>query len=107
VKTRGSYATIDEVERTVVGSARGGLVRVSDVAHVEWAYADPTYIGRYNGRRAVFVTATQQEGQNIEQVRDGIWKELDAFERTLPPTVILERAFDQAENVSHRLNRLG
>lgn len=107
VKTSGSYATIDEVARTVVGTARGGLVRVSDVAQVAWAYADPTYIGRYNGRRAVFVTATQQEGQNIERVRDGIWKELDGLERALPPTVKLERGFDQAENVSHRLSRLG
>jgi multidrug efflux pump subunit AcrB len=107
VKTSGSYATIDEVKRTVVGAARGGLVRVSDVAQVEWGYADPTYIGRYNGHRAVFVTATQQEGQNIERVRDGIWKELDTFERTLPPTVKLARAFDQASNVSHRLSRLG
>ncbi len=106
VKTGGSYATIDEVRRTVVGGARAGLVRVSDVAQVDWSYADPTYIGRYNGHRAVFVTATQQDGQNIERVRNGIWKELDRFERTLPPTVKLARGFDQASQVSHRLSRL-
>jgi len=106
VKTGGSYATIDQVRRTVVGGARGGLVPVGDVAQVEWSYADPTYIARYNRQRAVFVTATQQDGQNIERVRDGIWKELDSFERTLPPTVRLTRGFDQAAQVSHRLSRL-
>ncbi len=107
VRTTGSYASLDEVRRTVVAGRAGALVRVGDVADVEWAYADPTYVGRYDGKRAVFVTATQQEGQNIEAVRDGIWRELDRFEATLPGGIALARGFDQAENVSHRLARLG
>src|SRR5256885_8135412 len=35
-----------------------------------------------------------------------MWRELDAYERTLPPTVKLVRAFDQSHNVSARLSRL-
>ncbi len=107
VRTSGSYTTLDEIRQTVVGGARGALVRVADVATVEWGYADPTYLGRYNGRRAVFVTANQQDGWNIVRVRDGIWEELDSFQKSLPPTVSLERGFDQAKNVTGRLSRLG
>ena len=107
VKTTGSYASPAEVEETVVAGRGGALVRVRDVATVEWAYADQTHIGRYNGRRAVFVTAQQQAGTNIATVRDGVWKVLDEIEATLPAGVTLNRGFDQASNVSRRLSRLG
>ena len=107
VKTSGDYETPEEVRATVIGAADGQIVRVGDVATVEWGYADPTHITRYNGKRAVFVTATQQEGRNIGVVREGIYEVLDRFERTLPPTVKLQRGFDQATNVSKRLSRLG
>jgi multidrug efflux pump subunit AcrB len=55
----------------------------------------------------VFITANQLADVNISAVRDGIWKELDAFEKTLPPGVKLERGFDQSRNVRERLSHLG
>src|SRR5262249_16388602 len=85
----------------------GRLVHVGDVARVEWGYADSTYRARFNGQRAVFVTATQRQGTTIQFVRNGIYAALDQFERELPAGVTLARGFDQAANVSHRLARLG
>jgi multidrug efflux pump subunit AcrB len=107
VKTSGDYTSVDEVRQTVVGGAAGSVVQLKDVADVRWAYADPTHIARFNGRRAVFVTATMQPGGNISRVRDGIYAELAAFERTLPAGVKLERGFDQSANVERRLGTLG
>jgi len=107
VKTRGSYRTIDEVRATVIAGTDAGVVHVGDVAHVAWDYADATHLARYNGKRAVFVTATQREGQNIGAVRDAIWADLDRFQATLPRSIALERGFDQSRNVSERLSRLG
>jgi multidrug efflux pump subunit AcrB len=107
VRTSGSYESPEQVAATVVGAGDGGLVRVGDVATVAWGYADSTYRARYNGRRAVFVTVTQQDGQNIGLVRDRVWGALDGFEADLPAGIELERGFDQAQNVAHRLSRLG
>lgn len=107
VKASGSYETLDQIEGTVVRAAHGQLVRVRDVARVGWGYADSTYRARYNGQRAVFVTVTQQENQNIGAVRDRVWAALDAFEAELPHGVTLARGFDQATTVAHRLSRLG
>src|SRR4029453_66638 len=107
VKTDGTYADIEEVRNTVVGGSPGALVRLRDVATVSWGYADPTHLARWNGRRAVWVTATQREGENVQRVRDRMWSARDVFEKTLPAGVSLKRSFDQAENVSHRLARLG
>ena len=107
VKTSGDYASVDEVRNTVVAARSGAAVRVRDVADVRWGYADATHVARFNGRRAVFVTANQEEGTNISAVRDEVWKELDAFQRALPQSVALERGFDQSENVERRLSALG
>ena len=107
VRTSGSYETPEQVASTVVAGAPGGLIRVRDVAAVTWGYADSTYRARYNGKRAVLVTVTQQEGQNIQTVRDRVWSALDAFQAELPGGITLQRGFDQAHNVSHRLSRLG
>jgi multidrug efflux pump subunit AcrB len=107
VKTSGDYDSVEEVANTVVTARAGAAVFLRDVADVRWGYADATHIARYNGRRAVFVTANQQEETNISVARDGVWKELDAFERTLPKSMVLERGFDQSANVEHRLGALG
>jgi multidrug efflux pump subunit AcrB len=107
VKASGSYETLEQLAGTVVRAHDGQLLRVRDVADVRWGYADSTYQARYNGRRAVFLTVTQQEGQNIASLRDRVWAALDRFEAGLPAGVTMERGFDQAKNVSHRLSRLG
>lgn len=109
VRSSGSYENLDQIRGTVLRGTSGGgdLVRVGDVANVAWSYADSTYRARFNGQRAVFVTANQQAGFTVGNVRDGIYAELDQFAKTLPAGVTLARGFDQANNVSHRLSRLG
>ena len=107
VHSWGGYETLDQVRGTVVRGGAGRLVRLGDVAAVAWGYGDSTYRARFDGRRAVFVTATQRAGTTVEAVRDRIYGALDGFERELPHGVALARGFDQAANVSHRLARLG
>src|SRR5206468_4024165 len=107
VRSSGSYETLDQIRGTVVRGGSGRLVHVGDVARVSWGSADSTYRARFNGRRSVFITATQREGTTVGAVRDHVYDGLDQFEETLPPGVGLHRGFDQAANVSHRLGRLG
>ncbi len=107
LRTSGSYASLEDVENTVVGGAGGRIVKVRDVGAVSWATEEQAYTGRFNGRRAVFITANQKDNTNIFKVRDGIYAKLAEFERGLPPDIRLERGFDQSRNVEHRLNRLG
>ncbi len=103
----GRYASLEQMRETVVTGNAGTLVRVGDIATVQWGYGDPVHVTRWNGKRAVFVSVTMQTGNNINEVRDRIWPELDAEEALLPPGVTLARGFDQSVNVSDRLSRLG
>ncbi len=107
VATPGRYRDADDVLRTVIGGANGSIIRLSDVGSVKWADGDAVHIGRFNGQRAMFVTVAVQTGRNITTVRDAVWVELDAFEKTLPAGVKLARGFDQSRNVEARLSQLG
>lgn len=106
VKTQGDFDTLDDVADTVVRAADGRVVRVRDVAEVTWAADEANHIARFNGKRAVFVTANQKPGQNIFDIKKGAYAALDEFERSLPATITLERGFDQSENVAKRLSTL-
>ena len=106
LKTSGSYDSLDEIADTIVVSRGGQVVRVRDIADVQWDTSEQQYIGRYNGTRAIFVTASAKDRVDVFDVRDGIEGTLTSFAATLPPNVKLERGFDQTRNVKHRLDRL-
>ncbi|MCS6946358.1 MAG: efflux RND transporter permease subunit, partial [Steroidobacteraceae bacterium] len=106
VKTSGGYQDLDQVRDTVVAAIDGRLVRVRDIATVRWDSAAHSYTGRYNGERAVFVTANMKEGHNNLRVRRAIDAAVARFAAALPARIRLEKGFDQADNVAKRLRRL-
>ena len=106
LKTSGNYTSLDQVRDTVVLAAGGRIVRVRDVADVSWQSQPWSYIGRFNGKRAVFVTANQKEGYNILTVNQRIEAALERFENDLPRRIRLERGFEQSRNVASRLDHL-
>ncbi len=107
LRTSGSYTSLEQIADTVVGAGGGREVKVRDIADVSWQTEEQTYTGRFNGKRAVFITANQKDNTNIFKVRDGIYARLAEFARTLPADIALERGFDQSQNVSNRLSQLG
>jgi multidrug efflux pump subunit AcrB len=106
LKTSGSYESLDQVRDTVVTSDKGIVTRIRDVARVFWADQPWSYVGRFNGRRAVFVSANQKDGYNIQDVRARIADAVAEFRLQVPGRIQLEWGFDQSHNVSTRLNRL-
>ena len=106
VKGTGAYENLTQVENTVVGSSQGRIVRVRDVATVRWDEGQWGHIGRFNGERAVFVTANMKEGFNILKVRKAIEDAVSRYEADLPGRISLTLGFDQSKNVKARLDRL-
>jgi multidrug efflux pump subunit AcrB len=106
IKTSGSYASLDEVRDTVVASVGGRIIRVRDIAQVSWDTQQHDYVGRFNGKRAVFVTANQKDGFNVFDTRDEALAVAESFKQLLPKRISLELGFDQSLDVGHRLGRL-
>ncbi len=105
IKTSGEYKDIEEIRNTIVYSANGKIVYLKDVAQVESGYENESHITRLNGHRAVLLTASQKEGQNIFKVDDAIAPVLDEFEEELPANMKMVRNFEQAKSVEKRLTR--
>jgi multidrug efflux pump subunit AcrB len=106
VTTSGSYKSIEEVKRTIIGSNMGQVVYLKDIADVSWSDENLKYFGRFNGKNAAFIIANMKSGQNIHDVRNSIYKIYDSFEKKLPSGFRLERGFDQSQNVKNKLGRL-
>jgi multidrug efflux pump subunit AcrB len=104
IKGSGDFASVEQIASTVVGGAQGNVVYLRDVAEVSMRDEDVSYVGRYTGKRGVFITANMKAGQNIFATRDQIMKLSDEFEQTLPPAFKLVRGYDQSQNVAHRLS---
>ncbi len=106
VKSGGAFKSVDAVGEVPVASLAGEVVRVRDVAQVGWAQDEPQHLTWFNGRRALFVTATQKDGADVTEITKSVNAVLDEYQKTLPAGVKIERGFFQSHNVSHRLGSL-
>lgn len=104
VKTSGDYQSLDEIRRTVLRLPDGNVIHVEDLAKVELVDAEPSYLGLYNGKRAVFIAVEQRESTNIFEVLDGLKAELDQFGQELPQDMHTEIVFDQSVSVEKQVN---
>ena len=103
VKTSGSYNSLDEIRNTVVSSSGQNITYLKDVADVYYDYEENNYLARLNGKRGIFITASQKYGTNIFEIDSKISPIIDSFSDTLPANIALEKSFDQASSVSKRL----
>jgi multidrug efflux pump subunit AcrB len=103
IKTSGDYKTIDEIRNTIVSSAAGKIIYVKDIADVDFNYEEQSYIGRLNGKRCVFVTASRKSGTSIFAVEKEMNPVLDKFKSELPPDITYVKSFNNAESVRTRL----
>jgi multidrug efflux pump subunit AcrB len=104
VKSSGDYQSLDEIRRTVLKLPDSTVIYVEDVAKVELVDAEPTYLGLYNGKRAVFVAVEQRQSTNIFSVLDGLKSELHEFEQSIPDSMQIETVFDQSASVKLQVN---
>lgn len=107
VKTSGSYESLEEIRNTVVNSSGRSITYLKDVADVYYDYEENSYLARLNGKRGIFITATQKYGTNIFDIDSKLSPIVEEFGSTLPGNIKFEKNFDQAESVAKRLKGLG
>ncbi len=106
IKTSGSYENIDEIKNTIIGANGQAVLRLGDVADVAFDTEPESYLARLNGKRGIWVTATQKGGNNIFKVGDRMKPIIEQFRAELPSHIKLEQNFDQVESVRKRLTGL-
>ncbi len=88
---------VDQFKRMVVKSAGGAVVRVEDIANVELGAQSWTSSVAMNGQHAVFIGVQATPEGNPLSLVAGIRKLFPDIERTLPPSVKMEVAYDSTK----------
>jgi len=104
IQTSGSYKTLRDIKNTIVNTAGGKILYLSDIADVHYSYEDPAYSARFNNKRAVFITVSQKPGTNIFDIRELLEEQINEYKEKIPDGIELGTAFDQSVSVSNRLN---
>ncbi len=104
LKSTGSYDTLEDIRNTAIRSDDGQIVYLKNIAAVGYDYEDLRWIGRFNGKKAIYVTVTQKKGGNILKLSEELTAITETFINELPQTIRLETAFEQAPAVMLRIN---
>ncbi|WP_077287446.1 efflux RND transporter permease subunit [Cognaticolwellia aestuarii] len=104
VKTSGNFQHLDELNNTVVFSNESAVIRLKDVANVQFSSREASYLAYYDGKPVIFLTAEQRMNTNIFALTKAIDEEIAAFRQTLPDTIKIATLFKQSEGVENRVN---
>jgi multidrug efflux pump subunit AcrB len=104
VKASGNFQNIDVLAETVISSDESFVLRLKDIATIEFADREPSYLTYYDNRPVIFITAEQRSGTNIFSLTEKINEEIEKFKQDLPPQMTLSVIFQQADSVEVRVN---
>ena len=100
-------ANIGELAEVVIRpDAKGGSVRVRDIAEVRDTFASAKYSGRVNGEPAIVLTVRKEEQADSIRISERVHTLVDEFRETVPPGVTIETFGDAAHEVESSLDTL-
>jgi multidrug efflux pump subunit AcrB len=106
VKTSGKFKSLEDIANTVVYNANGKIIRLNEIAKIEFRNQEEKHITRLNGYRCILIDGAQKVGANISTTQKKFIPIIDVFEKKLPSNIKLIKHFDQAGNVAKRLSGL-
>ncbi|MFT5296167.1 MAG: multidrug efflux pump subunit AcrB [Colwellia sp.] len=104
VKTSGNFVQLNELAETVIRSDDSSILRLKDVAAIEFSGLDPNYLAYYDNKPVVFLTIQQRPNTNIFDLTESIDNEIANFTSTLPDNMKIDVLFKQANSVESRVN---
>ncbi len=106
VRTVGEFASVGEINDTVVARRGGYAVRLSDVGKAFMGYEDTSSFVYVNGKAGVYVSVTKQSGKNTVSVADAVYGKLDEIRAILPSDVSIEIMYDSSEQIRNTISAL-
>lgn len=98
--------SVGEFRDMVIHSDGNGLVRLKDVATVELGAASAETSGLMNGESAIYLGLFSTPSGNPLVIVDGMKKLLPGIEKTLPPGVKAEMAFETARFIEASIDQV-
>jgi HAE1 family hydrophobic/amphiphilic exporter-1 len=106
VRTQGTFTSIDQIRRTVIGSPDGVPVELGSVADVEDSWEKVSRIVRVNGRSGIRLSVNKQSGKNTVEVARGVLAEIEAINRDLPQLRLVP-IIDSSDYIQRSISNVG
>ena len=106
VRVPGEFATPDEINTVILGTRKGNLIYLKDVARVEDSFMEVTSAVRINRKPGLMMIIQKQIGSNSVQVAERAKKKLSSLMDKLPPDVRMTIIMDTSGDIIDSLNSL-
>ena len=106
VDAQTGLTSVDQFKKMVVKSANGAVVRIEDIANVELAAQSWTSSVAMNGQHAVFIGIQSTPDGNPLSIVKGVRALFPQIERTLPPAVKMQVAYDATKFIQASIDEV-
>jgi multidrug efflux pump subunit AcrB len=106
VTTKGSFEDIDDIKNLIVAvnPDSGAVVRLKDIATVEYALENDTVVYRHNGQNAIVLAGYFKQDLNVVTVGEEVKKVMNAYKADLPNDVNFDEIMFQPKDVHNRVS---
>lgn len=105
VRTVGEFKDIEEIRNLNIPLPKGGTVRLSDIADVDFVNKDQSTVTKLNGQDVVQISVMKQSDGNTVSVAKDVVKELEKIQKEYPDLKI-ETVFNQADYINQSIDNL-
>lgn len=106
LRTKGEYASVEEIGETVISTVNGTSIRLSDVGKVFMGYKDASDEVFINGQPGVYISIKKQSGSNSVKVADALYEKIEEVKSYLPSDIELEIINDDSLQIRDTLKTL-
>lgn len=96
VRTLNQFATIEDIQNTIIFQEMGNILRLKDVAQVEEGQRERDVVMRVNGSEAIEVSLYKEGDANTVAVAGSIRDALEELTESLEPGMELTTIYDQS-----------
>ena len=106
VRTFNEYRSLEDFANTIVLSQSSKVIRLKDIAKVEFTHKDPTAIIRHNGEQAVELAIYKEGDANTVNVAEAIHAKLATLTKDLPDGMKLVVLTDSSKFIKQSISEL-
>lgn len=106
VRVPGEFKDVEPMKRIVLKASNGSVVRLGDVAKVEFGHREETQKVSINGTKGLMFMIQKQSGANTVKVARAVKAALPALQKRLPADVKINILMDSSEDIERMLRDL-
>jgi HAE1 family hydrophobic/amphiphilic exporter-1 len=106
MRTQGEFASLEEIENTVIAMREGTPIRIRDVAEVEDSWEEVRRLIRIDGNPGLRISVSKQSGANTVSVAEAAKEEIERINRDLPQ-LQLTPLIDTSKYIRQSISNVG